>query len=189
MCLSLKRNESGGMAKMTKPTTDIPVTPEEDEAWETLPLKQGGFIIPSPTMLMGGAILALSITTFLFWNLYRSTANEYATYKAEVEAINEQIRVDTERKLAELADLQQRTEQNWRVALDALKSRPIRVRNDGCKGEMPSISVTPTGTNEAPAQLVISTGECEAVANNAVFDAAQVLHLQAFIRKQHEVTK
>lgn len=167
---------------------DIPVTPEEDEMWETLPQKQGGFIIPSPTMLMGGAILALSITTFLFWNLYRSTANDYANYKATVEAVNEQIRVDTERKLAELAELQWRTEQNWRTALDALKSRPIRVRNNCSTGEVSPVS-NPNGTNETSIERVISTGECEAVANNAVFDAAQVLHLQAWIQRQHEVTK
>lgn len=175
--------------------TDIPVTPEEDEMWETLPQKQGGFIIPSPSMLMGGAILALSITTFLFWNLYRSTANDFANYRAQVETINEQIRVDTERKLAELADLQQRTEQNWRIALDALKSRPIRVRNNCGSGALPTVPNAAGEIAGPPIELrpdstgSITVEQCEQVANNAANDAAQVIHLQSWILQQHEATK
>lgn len=152
-------------------------------------MNQKGFILPNPYMIMGAAAVVVVAFGLGYWKGWSSGMENYYEFKSQVEAANEQIRIDTEKKLDELAELQRVTEANWRIALDTLRNRPIRVRNNCGTGEMPSIP-TPTGRpDEAPAQLVISTGECETVANNAVFDAAQVLHLQAFIKQQHEVTK
>lgn len=153
---------------------------------------QRGFI--NPLLLNPWALAAmaasLAIYSFYLYNKgYNNGYQHYIEFRANVEAEQEQIRIDTERKLKQLADLQKRTEDNWRIALDSLRNRPIRVQPGRCSGTLPAVSAATGAADAATAQLIISTGECEAIANNAVIDAAQVIHLQHWINMQREASK
>lgn len=59
-----------------------------------------GFILPSPFILMGGVALAFGISTILFFNLWRASANELSSYIAKVEAANAQVAAENEALLA-----------------------------------------------------------------------------------------
>lgn len=155
-----------------------------------------GFTLPSPFMLMGGVALAFGITTIMFWNLYRGAVNDYANFKASVEQAQEQIRLDNERKLAELLDLNKRSTDGWNTALLQLSKRsPIRVQPVRCPSVLPSVPGATSSFDESAAKPLVSPDgsitveQCEVAANNAAADAAQVVWLQHWIRGAREATK
>ena len=156
-----------------------------------------GFILPSPLMLVGGVALAFGITTLMFWRLYSGTLSEYQTFRAGVEQAQEQIEIDNRRKLDRMAEAHERSKQGWESALAVLAAKRsaahIRVQPDSDKGRVSSIPAAPGKSNAATPELrpdpSISVAECEVRVNNAVQDAAQVVHLQAFIIKQREASK
>ncbi len=159
-------------------------------------MNQRGFFIPSPMMFLGGAAIVMGITTILFYNLYRGAVNDYANFKASVEQAQEQIRIENERKIAELTELNRQSKAGWDDALAALSKRPpIRVQPVRCPSSMPTVSFAPTGT-DGPAKepqpdpaRYITIEQCEAIANNAIEDALKVVSLQDWIRKAREATK
>ena len=176
---------------MKRMTDDIPVTPEEDEMWETLPQKQGGFFIPSPSMLMAGAIVLLSISNVIFFKLWRNAIDEFAHYRAAVVAAQKQAEADADKARIESERITADVSNSWQAALDHARRHPVvRVLQSRC--DLPqagAISHAASGTDGATSQFTISAAECEAVANDAVIDATHILYLQDWIKRQHEASK
>ena len=159
---------------------------------------QRGFVLPSPTMIMAAVIIGLSISNLLFFNLYRSTANEHAQFKADVSAAQEAVRLDNERKLQEVTAVHRQVEHDYAKARAALAagSRVVRVR-ESCSGTgilpgVPTAALKPDAAAVEPtlsASVSITAEECEQVANDAVMDAAKLAWLQAWVISTHEASK
>jgi hypothetical protein len=154
-------------------------------------MNQRGFILPSPTMIMAGVILALSISNVIFVNLYRSTADEYAQFKADVSAQQVALAREAERAKAESERVNADTVAGLRASLERLRAGAgritVRVPTDCNPASLRPVSTAAEGLDAATTERVVSAQQCEAIANNAVFDASQMMWLQDWVRKQHEV--
>lgn len=110
-------------------------------------MKQQGFILPSPLMLVGGAALAFGITTLMFWNLYQGALNDFATYRARTEAQAEAIEAENQRILAEAKQNGAAVKAGYDNALGLL-ARSYNSRLNGlsasCGSSMPRFTF-PTG--------------------------------------------
>ena len=156
--------------------------------------KVKGFILPSPFLAMSGVALAFGISTIMFWRLYAATNNEYQAFRANVEQAQKQIEDDNRRTMARLAEEFKKTEQGWKRTIDLVNRSPrIRVQSCSNQGGMSPVSTATRLSPSAPTQLRfdpgISVAECEKRVNNAVQDAAQVVHLQSWILNTREASK
>lgn len=150
-------------------------------------MTQRGFILPSPTMIMAGVIVALSLSNVILFKLYRSAADEYATFKADVHAAQVAIERDNQQKRAEAEANLLAVSESWSNALDhARRNSPVRVLPSRCDSgtspQAPGTGLKPDAATAEPrlsATRDVAVEECEVRLNNAVIDAAQVLHLQA----------
>lgn len=154
-------------------------------------MNQRGFAIPSPTMIMAGIIIALSLSNVLFIHLYRTEVKDHAEYRAEVKATSEQADKENNAKLdaaggntAVVASL---------YAADADRIAGVyRSRLDGVRRELRDCQVgrqvagTASGADEGTANERPVTGGSEATVQKLEADAAlttlQVFGLQKYIR-------
>jgi hypothetical protein len=156
---------------------------------------QRGFIFTPLSPLTTGlavAIAALLLTNFITYSLYKSEVAEYAQFKAEILTQQEQIRIDNERKLAKLADINHQAVIGWKSALDALGKRgSIRVQPVCRQGSLPTVPAATSRVADAPKEPAadITVAQCESIANNAVEDTLKLVMLQEWIHKAREATK
>lgn len=150
---------------------------------------QRGFISLMPTTVLFGMVVALLFTNTLVWGWWQEAKDEHSHYVAAVEAVQEQVRVDNDRKLAEAETATQFTAEGFRAAVDYWRAHPRTVRvlpincDPGTRAETPS---TVWGTDASTAEpaagaAVLTAGQCEARLNNAILDASQVIWLQTYI--------
>ena len=150
-------------------------------------MKQQGFITPfaSPTLIMAGVIIALSLSNVILFKLYRSTADEYAQYKAEVLANQMAILREIEQKQKDADAALLAVSESWKRALDHAGRNPVvRVLpancNSGTGTQAPGTGLKPDATAVAGlSSTTVDASQCETLINAGVRDAAQVLHLQA----------
>jgi hypothetical protein len=152
-------------------------------------MSQRGFLTLGTAPWLIAAVCA--VTAVLFFNLYQGKVDEFANYKSAVESAQEQVRLENERKVADLVAVNTRLDAGWSDALDDLRSvSAIRVRKPNCStGALPDVPAAPSEPDAATAEREIGAEQCEAIANNAVTDAAHVMWLQHFINEQHKATK
>lgn len=110
-----------------------------------------GFVLPSPFMLMGGVALAFGITTLMFYNLWRASANEFSTYVATVEATNAKIAQENAKRLAEAKQATTDVANDHAVAMGVL-AKSYNSRLNGLQRACGSsatrtIASSATGTN------------------------------------------
>lgn len=147
-----------------------------------------GFILPSPSLIMAGVIVALSISNVIFIKLYSNKVEEHATYIAEVEAANAKVSEDNARRLRDAEAVVKDVSNAWDTALRSLDSSYIsRLRGkDSSCAAVSGASATAKLVNESTAQSESGSGSfettCFEIERNAAVDAAQVLHLQSYIR-------
>lgn len=113
------------------------------------------------------------------------------TQTAKLQADADQARADSERITADVSTA-------WSNALDYHRDNPriVRVQSPASRCEAGLRPDTPTAfkPDAAAAQsgldpaINVAAEECEARLNNAVLDAAMVLHLQHWINEMHEVS-
>jgi hypothetical protein len=163
---------------------------------------QRGFILPglpNPYFLLAAGI-AIAVSFGLgYWRGWSSGMENYYEFKGRVEAANEQVKDENERKLADATAVAKRATDGWETALRELdqRGRVIRVQPARCPkvpavpnaGGQAHVAAEERAADPAGNETAISVEQCETVANNAVEDAAKVLWLQDFIVKQHEATK
>ena len=145
-----------------------------------------------PIMYKAGvaAVVAIVIAFTAYFKGYNNANSKYIEYRAKVEAIAEQNEIEHERKKQETERILKDTASGWAAAVDSLRNRPaIRVQSNCNSGSGLTMPASSSGVNEASIERLLSAAECETVANNAIQDAAHVLHLQSFIIKQHEATR
>lgn len=133
-------------------------------------------MIPLPYKLAGFAVAAVVI----FFLGRENGLSKYYDFKSWVEAEQARAKAESDRVTSETA-------QGWAAAVDWHRRNPriVRVR-DNCEVQVPG---APTGTDEAAASGTINSEQAETYLNQGILDAAQLLHLQDWIRKQQEVTK
>jgi hypothetical protein len=163
-------------------------------------MNQRGFILPTFNIygVLFGIIVALSFALTYFIHQTRSIQNEYAQYKADVLAQQKILADETERRRVESERVSLDTATGWAAAVDWHRRHPrtitVRVPANCGAGEMPGLSVATeqpdaAAAEQEPSPAVITTEQCETYVNQAVLDASQVMWLQSWIRKQHEVSK
>ena len=155
-------------------------------------MNQRGFVLPSPTMLMAAVIIALSISNVVFVTLYRSIVNEYSNFKSTVEKESELLRLDNERKLAEINAVTRQVESDYAKARAALAAGPrvVRVRS-ACSGTgiLPTLTSPAQGLDATAETRTIDPAQCETYLNAGIADATQLIWLQKFILDAHEASK
>lgn len=152
-------------------------------------MRQVKGFIATPFSIALAAIAVLVITNVITFKLYRSAEHELANFKAQVVAAQEQARIEAERKRAEAERLVAQVSQSWADALEYARAHPRVVRvlqpaSDCGTGQEAASTIQGTDEASATGQLgaTIDAAKCEAIANMGIVDAAQVLHLQAYIR-------
>ena len=159
-------------------------------------MTERGFILPSPSLIMVGVFVVLSLSNVLFFNLYRSTADDYADYRAKIRVEQQALADEAERVRVESAQISRDTAAGWAAAVDYWRKRPavtVRVPSAACTGGLSTTAspgLKPDAASAEPSPSTeIDVAECASVAQGAVLDAAHVLWLQDFILRQHEAAK
>lgn len=147
----------------------------------------------SPTGIMGIAIGVLMLTNLITYNLWQGAADDFSNFKSSVETQTKLLRAEADRAKAESEKLSVEADAAWRIARDN-KSRTIRVRPDNCgAGAMRTVSTPAAKPDAAPIEQesssTVDVARCEEIANSAIVDAAQLIHLQQWIKDQHEVNR
>lgn len=160
-------------------------------------MNQRGFVLPafflSPTGIAASAAAIFLASAVIFYILWQGAKDDFMEYKANVLAEQKQLEADaaearllSERVIADVSE-------SWSRALDySRRNRVVRVQSNcdpyslrpvpstGLKADATAIEYRPS--------TVLDASECEDRLNKAVVDAAQVIHLQAFIKGQHDAT-
>lgn len=151
-------------------------------------------LIPAPYLLAGIAAVLAVTHGFAYFQGRQSGKETYYEFKAKVDAANMRLALQSEHRQREQERIDQTTRQGWVAAVDYWRGHPVvRVQRPRCAGGVPGVSVTPrepdeTAPQSGPGPLRdVTVEECEARLNDAVLDAAQVVHLQQFVLRQHEV--
>jgi hypothetical protein len=150
-----------------------------DRHKDVMAAMQRGFITMS--MIPYILIAVFGATSALFFHLYRSTADVYAQYKANVLAEQERAKRESDKITADVS-------QAWSDALDHYRNNPriVRVRDNNCEVPVPRAANEPDDTS---ATHTISAEQCEAHLNDGIKDATQLIWLIEWVKKTHEVTK
>ena len=149
---------------------------------------QRGFLTLGSAPWLIAAVCAVSAVMFL--NLYRSTNNEFAKFRTDVESQMEIVRIENEQRLAAMADVAHHATESWESARAALDARPrIRVSNNCSAGGLSANATAAPGLDAATQAGTIDSRQCETYLNAGVEDAAQLMHLQQFLLDKHEASK
>lgn len=165
----------------------------------------GDFVkaVPSIYGLLALGALVVASAGFGYVKGVQHESDRHADYRAAVETAQAhaeaaaRLRAERERRILE------DTARDWAAVLDHVSSRPpvVRVQQpaSGCDGEVSGVPAAPSESAARPAEprldpeqhaaLAVSVAECEQRLNNAVMDAAQVMHLANWIKQQHEASK
>lgn len=165
----------------------------------------GDFVkaIPSIYGLLAIGALIVAAAGFGYVKGVQHESDRHADFRAAVETAQAHAeaaaRLRAERERQVHAD----TAAGWSAAVlwHRAHSRIVRVQQpaSGCDGEVSGVPAAPSESAARPteprldpeqhAALTVSVAECEQRLNNAVMDAAQVMHLANWIKQQHEASK
>jgi hypothetical protein len=136
--------------------------------------------------------ITATLTALLFLNLYSGVKDEYSNFKSAVAKESELLRLDNERKLAEINAVTRQVESDYAKARAAMAAGPrvVRVR-DTCSGTgiLPANGTAATGIDATPSTGTIDPAQCETYLNAGIADATQLMWLQKFILDAHEASK
>ena len=156
-----------------------------------------GFI-PLPYKLVITCVIAVAIGAYGFslgyaWNkddldACESTVDDIRRISDALETENERIKLDSEKVTRDVSE-------RWADVVAFNKRNPTIVRvRDNCEVPVPN---TTTGIDGRPTNqglgsagnATLTASQCEKRLNDALGDAAQLMALQEWVRKQNEVTK
>jgi hypothetical protein len=167
---------------------------------ETYPVvkRQRGFILPSPTLIASGAAIMFGIAAMMFFNLYKGALNDFAVFRAQVEATNNAIAAENARRVAEAIASRDANAAGLAAARVELGKRPpvIRVQSD-CGARIMQAApaarqVADAGASErtpspaAPETTTLSVAEAETAIGRGIDDAITVYWLQDYIEGQRD---
>lgn len=144
-------------------------------------------LIPLPYKLAAIAVLLV----IAFFAGRSNGLEQYYSFRAEVEAQQEALAEQAARAREESERINADTVVGWRAAADYWRDHPrtitVRVPASCDPSGLRPIPTAAPGLDATTAQREIGPVECEAIANNAVLDAAQLMWLQDWVKQQHEV--
>jgi hypothetical protein len=150
----------------------------------------------SPTSIMAGIIVALTLSNAFFINRWSAARDNLTSYTASVNAAQEQIEADIQRRLRESAAINTDTAARLDFALASLRSRPsIRVQSSSCKGGMPGLSAAPglapqaTAAAAADTGIVLTADQCAEKLGDGIEDAVRFAWLQDWVVQQHGINQ
>ena len=160
---------------------------------------QRGFALTSPTMLLFAIVTALAMSNAAFVYLYRSAVDDLSSFKSTVEKEGELLRIENERKLQEVAEVNRQVNDDYAKARAALAGRPrvVRVR-ESCSGTgiLPTVSSNAGITANLPveeprfsAEHVITVEECETRLGYAIEDAVTIEWMKDWAAQVYEASK
>lgn len=157
--------------------------------------------VPPPYLYAGLAVVLLATHGIAYHKGWQSGMETYYAFKSEVDAANARIAAENERARQEQERIADETRKGWLAAVEYWKrhgGRTVRVQPQPCVPGVPGVQAVPaTGpdTDAPPAEqglgspVDVAVEQCEARLNNAVLDAAQVIHLQHWIKLQYEASR
>lgn len=139
------------------------------------------------------AIGAVAVTAVAWVHGYGTgrslEGQEFAEYKARVESAQQVLQAETQRIRSQNEQTSKGAAAGFEAATRAHSGGAGRIRVQQCPGGGAKVPVpaAPTGgAGEAAPEhrpdTVVDAARCEEIANRAVMDAAQVIHLQEFYR-------
>jgi hypothetical protein len=157
-------------------------------------MNQRGFILPSPSLIMAGVIVALSLSNATFIYLYRGAANDAAKHKATLVAERKQAKADAEKAQLAAERVTADLQVAHAAALADLKRTPVvRVlRNTVCVSNTNAGSSGGSDATLKPPPVdtgAITPAECEIYLNRGLEDALNYEWLMHWIRTEQEALK
>lgn len=157
-------------------------------------------LIPLPYKIAGIALVMIICAVLGYMKGYENANDKYLAFKTDVAQQTAQLEADAEKARLESERVTADVSKAWAAALNHARANPriVRVRDTSCgASSLSSVSATglkPDATSVeqefgARADVALSVAQCEEVANNAVMDAAALLHLQAWVKQQSEVQR
>lgn len=151
----------------------------------------------SPTSIMAGIIVALSLSNVLLFKLYTGAKDDLVTYQAEVSLAQAQIEADIQRKLRLSEQVTAEVKSDLADALAKLRKRPaVRVLQSNCNSGTSQAVPAPSGLSlDTPLADSVDTGitltpeQCAERLGDGIEDAVRLAWLQEWVREQHEVSK
>lgn len=135
-----------------------------------------------------GAVAVVGIAWMHGYGTGRSLeAQEFSEYKTKVESAQQVLQAENERIRRQYDDVSKNAATGFEAAKSAHAAGAGRIRVQQCASGRPEVPAPATVTGEpgsTPTEsghsATINVARCEEIANRAVMDAAQVLHLQAW---------
>ena len=142
------------------------------------------------------AILLVSHTSAFFIGRDHGS-QKYYDFKSAVEAEQAQLKADADAARVESERVARDSADGWGAAVDYWRNHPrtvtVRVPATCDSTGLRSVPTAAPGLDAAAVEQghssEVDVAECEARLNNAVRDAAQLIHLQNWAVKQHEVKR
>ena len=151
-------------------------------------MKQRGFGLPSPTMIMAGVIIALSISNMLFFKLWTNKVEEHANYVSEVEAANARIAAENEQRRLVQERIVADVSNAWDTSLRSLTSdyvSRLRGKDRSCAA-MSGASATASLAHEATSHIGLGSSqfeaECIKLESNCAETTGQLIWLQHYVK-------
>lgn len=151
------------------------------------------------TSLHYGIGLAVLVAShlFVYFTGREHGLSKYHDFRAQVEVAQATLEADAAKARLESERITTDVSLAWQSALDhaARNPRIVRVQAPCDPSGLRSVSSAPGITAQTAiepglgASINVAAEDCEVRLNNAVVDAAMVLHLQSWVQQQHEVSK
>jgi len=146
----------------------------------------------SPYTYIAGFVILLVSHGFVYFTGKEHGLERYYDLKSSVEKESELLRLDNERKLQALSEVNRQVADDYAKARAALAAghRVVRVR-ESCSGTgiLPTAAAPAQGLDAAAEARTITAEQCEAYLNDGLQDAQQLMWLQDWAIKTHEVSE
>jgi len=122
---------------------------------------------------------------------------KYFALKSQVEEAQKRAEADANAQRQRQEQLIKDTTEGWRAAVDWYRAHPRIIRvlpTADCVSQTGPISASTGQSDDSSIKqgfdsAVLTPEQCEMRINNAILDAAQLLHLQSWVRQQRLITE
>jgi hypothetical protein len=146
---------------------------------------------------IAGIIILLASHGYVYFKGKEHGLERYYDLKSSVEAAQKRAEEEAQRQKSEQDRIARETTDGWAAAVAWYRDHPRIVRvlqSSGCVSQTGAVSASTEGTDataaqQRPSTIELTAEQCEFRVNNAILDAAQVIHLQNWIKQQYEASK
>jgi hypothetical protein len=157
----------------------------------------GDYLKLNPYVYIAAIAILLASHGLAYFKGKEHGLERYYDLKSSVEAAQKRAEAEAQWQKSEQERIARETADGWAAAVAWYRDHPRIVRvlqPSGCVSQTGAVSASSEGTDATAAQqrpgaIELTAEQCEIRVNNAVLDAAQVIHLQNWIRQQYEASK